>query len=197
MLKTAFIRAVAKRFVRLARDRQGMVLQETAFILPVLITLILAGFDVARLALLQQKLSRMVMSTSDMISQGATISIPEVDVIFNASSTMVQPFGAGANQIIIVSSVSATGVAAPKVDWQRSGGGTLTGKASKIGVAGANATLPTGFLVRNGENAIITEVYYQFAPMFLPAVILPGTLYHRAVFRPRQSSLTTLCTTLC
>jgi hypothetical protein len=194
MLKTALI---TRRFVSLAGDRHGMVLQETDFILPVLITMILAGFDVARLALLQQKLSRMVMATSNMVSQGTTISIPEINTIFNASSTMVWPFGTGASQIMIVSSVSAVGAAAPKVDWRRTGGGTLADMTSKIGIAGANATLPPGFLVRNGENAIIGEVYYQFSPMFVPATILPSTLYHRAVFRPRQSSLTNLCASPC
>jgi Flp pilus assembly protein TadG len=197
MLKTAIVGAVVKRVARFSRDRHGVVLQETALVLPVLVTLILAGYDIARFALLQQKLSRMVMTTADMVSQGATISIPEIDTIFNASSTMVQPFSAGSLQIMFVSSVSRTGTAAPKVDWQRSGGGTMTGQTSKLGIAGSNATLPTDFLIRSGEDAIIAEVYYRFTPVFMPEMILPTTLYHRAIFRPRQSSLTTLCTTLC
>jgi Flp pilus assembly protein TadG len=197
MLTTTFVRAAIRLAGRIARDRRGMVLQETALIVPVLITMILGGYDIARFALLQQKLSRMVMSAADMVSQGATISIPEIDIIFGAASEMVQPFAAGPSQLMIVSSVSAAGGAAPKVDWQRTGGGTLTGVTSKIGAAGANATLPTGFLVRNGEDAIITEVYYQFSPVFLPDLILPSILYHRAIYRPRQSSLTTLCTSAC
>lgn len=197
MLKTALTRQIVKHAARLAHDRRGMVLQETAIILPILVLMMLGGYDIARFALLQQKLSRMVMTTSDMVSQGATISIPEIDTIFAASSTMVQPFQAGPSQVMFVSSVSAVGTNPPKVDWQRSGGGTLTGQTSKLGAAGSNATLPTGFLVRNGEDAIIAEVYYQFTPTFLPDIILPSTLYHRAFFRPRQSSLTTLCTTLC
>ena len=197
MLKTALTQAIIQRAVKLARDRRGMVLQETAIILPILILLMLGGYDIARFAFLQQKLSRMVMSTSDMVAQGATISIPEIDTIFSASSTMVQPFPAGSSQIMIVSSVSKTGNAAPKVDWQRSGGGTLAGQTSKLGAAAANATLPSGFLVRAGENAIVTEIYYKFTPVFLPDLILPTTLYHRAIYRPRQSSLTTLCAALC
>lgn len=197
MLTNAFAQGLAERFADVTRDRRGMVLQETALILPLLITMMLGGYDVARFALLQQKLNRVVMTTSDMVAQGETISIPEVDIIFTATSTMVLPFTAGSSQVVILSSVSATGAALPKVDWQRKGGGTLTGVASKIGAVGANATLPPGFLVRAGENAIIAEVFYKFSPTFIPALVPPAVLYHRAVFRPRQSSLATLCANPC
>lgn len=197
MLKNVFARRLAQHFTTIVGDRRGMVFQETAIIMPLLITMMLGGYDIARFALLQQKLSRVVMTTSDMVSQGGTISIPELGIIFTATGTIMQPFAAGSSQIVIVSSVSATGNALPKVDWQRTGGGTLTGAASKIGIAGANATLPPGFLVRDGENAIITEAFYQFSPMFAPALVAPRTIYHRAVFRPRLGSLSTLCANPC
>ncbi len=197
MLNKALAHEAIDKLVRLATDRRGMVLQETAIILPILVTMVLAGYDIARFAMLQQKLSRMVMTTSDMVSQGTTISISEINTIFNAAGTMTQPFPAGSAQIMIVSSVNAVGANPPKVKWQQSGGGTLTGHTSKLGTAGNNAALPTGFTVRDGEDVIITEVYYQFEPVFMPEMILPPTLYHRAIFRPRQSSLTNLCANPC
>lgn len=194
MLKTMFTRQFARRFAAVVRDRRGVVLPETAILMPVLITMMLAGYDVARFALLQQKLSRVAVTTSDMVAQGETISVPQIDIIFTATSTMVQPFAAGASQRVIVSSVSAVGAAPPKLDWQRTGGGTLTGVTSKIGtVVNANVTLPTGFLVRDGENAIIAEVYYDFKPTFMPVLVPPNVLYHRAIFRPRVGSLSVLC----
>lgn len=197
MLKKTLAHKTIGKLVRLAVDRRGMVLQETAIILPILVTMMLAGYDVARFAFLQQKLSRMVMTTSDMVSQGTTISMPEINTIFNAAATMTQPFPAGSSQVMIVSSVNTVGANPPKVKWQQAGGGTLAGQTSKIGAANGNATLPTGFLVRDGEDVIITEVYYQFEPVFMPEMILPTTLYHRAIFRPRQGSLTNLCTNPC
>lgn len=197
MLTISPTRSIAKRLAALARDRRGMVLQETAIIMPVLITMMLGGYDVARFALLQQKLSRVVMTTSDMVAQGQTISIPEIDIILNATGTIIQPFAADASQIVIVSSVSTTGMAPPRVDWQRTGGGTLNSVTSKIGVTGQNATLPLGFVVRDGENAIITEAFYQFNPMFISALVPSNLLYHRSVFRPRQGTLATLCPNPC
>ena len=197
MLKNIPIGPIGRRLAAFIRDRRGVVFIEVAFIMPVLITLVLGGFEVARFALLQQKLSREVMTTSDMVSQGATISIPEIAIVFSATSTMVKPFAAGSSQRVYVSSVSKIGGAAPKIDWQRNGGGTLTGVASKLGVAGANATLPAGFTMNAGDNVIIAEVFYHFEPLLIPALVPPATLYHRALFRPRQGTLATLCATPC
>lgn len=185
------------KWLALWRDRRGVVLQETAIIVPLLIMMFLGGYEIARFALLQQKLSRTAMAAADLVTQDTTISVPVVDGILAATSAMMRPFTTGPAQIVIISSVSKTGAAAPKVDWQRTGGGTLTGVTSTLGVAGANATLPTGFIVRSGENVIVAEVFYQFSPTFAADVIPAHTLYHRAMFRPRVISLSTLCASPC
>lgn len=179
------------------RDIRGSLFIEAGIVIPVLVIMTLGGVEIARYALLQQKLDRLAMTTSDMVSQSETISIPELDAILTASSSIMKPFAFGSDGVVIISSVSATGALPPKVDWQRSGGGTMTGMVSQLGVANQNATLPAGFLVKSTENAIFAETYYQFTPMFLSSLISPGLIYHRAVFRPRQSPLTTLCVTPC
>lgn len=193
---SAFDRLIRK-WREFRRDRRGMLLQETAIAMPILISMSLGGVEIARFALLQQKLDRVAMTTSDMVSQGETISIPEMDVIFTATSTIMLPFDTGANTRVIVSSVYATGGTPAKVVWQRSGGGTLTGPVSEIGVVDANADLPPGFIVRDGENVIIAEVFYTFSPLFLPDLLPSQTLYHRSMFRPRFGTLTTMCATPC
>lgn len=179
------------------RDRCGMVMQETAIILPLLITMLLGGYEIARFALLQQKLSRTTMTAADLVSQGDTISVPEVDSILSATATMMRPFTTGPAQLVIVSSVSATGAMPPKVDWQRTGGGSLTGVTSSIGIVGGDATLPAGFLVRSGENVIVAEIFYQYSPTFMADLVPSRILYHRAIFRPRVASLSTLCGSPC
>lgn len=165
---------------------------ETAVVLPVLITMILGGVEVARFAVLHQKLDRLAMVTSDMVSQGQTISAAELDVIMAASTTVLKPFRMGADGTIVVTSVTASGGAPPRVAWQRRGGGTLPGAASKFGGPGNNATLPPGFQVRDSETAIIAEVYFDFSPMFIPDLLPPQRIYRRAVFRPRAGTLETL-----
>ena len=192
-----FAQGLGRGWRALGRDRRGSVLAEAAVIMPLLVLLLLGGYDIARLALLQQKLSRTTIAAADIVSQGETISQPEVDSILSATGTMMVPFTTGASQQVVVSSVSRTGAANPKVDWQRLGGGTLSGVTSRIGAVGADATLPAGFLVRDGENVIIAEIFYQFSPTFLVDLFPANILYHRAMFRPRVISLSTLCATPC
>jgi Flp pilus assembly protein TadG len=174
------------------RDKRGSLLIETGFVIPVLATMTLGGIEVARYALLQQKLDRLATTTSDMVSQSEAISVADINVILTATTSIMNPFTFGAEGVVVITSVSATGALPPKIDWQRSGGGSLSGAVSKIGSPGQNATLPPGFLVRSGENVIISETFYQFTPMFVSSVVSQSTLYHSAFFRPRLSSLTTL-----
>lgn len=49
-----------------------------------------------------------------------------------------------------------------------------------------------GFEVRDSENVITAEVFYDFAPIMMTAVLETGQLYSSAVFRPRFGSLTTV-----
>ena len=195
-MKTAIDRLV-KPWSPFRRDKRGSLLVETAFVIPVLITLTLGGVEIARYALLNQKLDRLAMTTSDMVSQGDTISVPVLDAILSATGTIMNPFPFGADGVVIVTSVSKTGAAAVTVDWQRSGGGTMAGMVSQLGAPGQNATLPAGFTVKAGENAIFSETFYQFTPMFVSSVVDPSIVYHRAVFRPRQVPLKTLCPAAC
>ena len=195
-MKSAFGRIV-KPWSAFRRDKRGSLLVETAFVIPVLITLTLGGVEIARYALLNQKLDRLAMTTSDMVSQGDTISVPVLDAILSATGTIMNPFPFGGDGVVIVTSVSKTGAAAVTVDWQRSGGGTMTGMVSQLGAPGQNATLPAGFTVKAGENAIFSETFYQFTPMFVSSVVDPSIVYHRAVFRPRQVPLKTLCPAAC
>jgi Flp pilus assembly protein TadG len=187
----------AGRWVALGHDRRGVALLETALVIPVLIVMLLGGYEVARYALLQQKLTRTVISTADLVTQGETISAPELDSILSAASFMMQPFADESAQNIIVTSITATSAGVPKIDWQRPGGGSLTGVASKLGTTvGATATLPTGFTVAANTNAIFAEIFYQFSPTFAADIVPPQTLYQLAVFRPRVTALSTLCANL-
>ena len=176
----------------LRRDKRGSLLIETGFVVPVIATMILGGIEISRFSLLQQKLDRLATTTTDIVTQSeTTLSIATLNVILTATSSIMQPFPFGAEGVVIITSVSATGVLPPKVDWQYAGGGSLPSSVSKIGAPGDNATLPAGFVVRDGENVLISETFYQFTPMFVSSFVSPTTLYHNAFYRPRLSSLST------
>jgi hypothetical protein len=180
-----------KRWRAFQDDGRAVVLVEMAMIMPVVIVLALGGFEITRFALLQQKLDRLSVTVADMVAQSKTISVGDLDQIFAATSSVMAPFAVGNVSAVIVSSVSATGGQAAQVGWQRNGGGTLAA-ASEVGAVSQPAVLPNGFVVRSGENAIIAESYYDFTPMFIPDLVPPQRLYHRAMFRPRFGSLAAL-----
>jgi Flp pilus assembly protein TadG len=175
---------------RFSQADDGMSLAEFAIMLPILTTLLLGGVDVGRLAFLQQKLDRAASTVGDMVSQGQTITTAQLNDIFNSVAPVIQPFPIGPG-VVIVTSVGASGGAAAAINWQRSGGGSLSA-TSAIGRPGQAPTLPTGFVVRDGETVIVAESFYNFTPIFLPTTVLPRLIYHRAMYRPRLGSLTTI-----
>ncbi len=175
----------------LRRDARGSVLVELALAIPVLILLFLGGFEVARLFLLDQKLDRASASMGDLVSQAEGLSANDLPDIFAAVGRVLEPFDLGARGVVIVTSVSGVAGAPPTINWQRSGGGTLTA-GSAIGLEGEDAQMPSAFPMRPAENVIVAEVIYDFAPFIFPSVVGDKRLYHRAFFRPRFSPLTEL-----
>lgn len=173
------------------RDRRGTILAEWALAMPVIVVILLGGFEVARFALLQQKLDRLATTVGDIVAQAETMTAAEMDRIFAATSTIMAPFAVGDRGRVIVSSIMASSGQPARVLWQRGGGGTLA-ETSEMGAAGTNALLPAGFVVRDGESVIVAETYYDFTPMFAPVLVPARRLYHRAMFRPRFGALTTL-----
>lgn len=175
--------------IRLLGARRGAVAAEFAMAVPVVMLLALGGTEIARYVLLHQKLARAAVTMADLVSQAEDISEADLVQLFAAVEPVMTPFDMGPRGVVIVSSITATGGAPAQISWQRQGGGSLAGVSSTFGVEGANATLPTGFLVRDGETAVVAEAYYSFSPMVTAGLIEAGTIYHRALFRPRFGSL--------
>jgi Flp pilus assembly protein TadG len=165
---------------------------EFAFIMPIMIFVMLAGVDLVRFAMLQQKLNRAAVTMADLVSQYQSMSAIQLDQLLNAVEHVIDPFPLGASGQVIVSSISRADDPDPVlVDWQRFGSGTATA-VSSFGVAGGNATLPAGFTVDGGDNMIAAEVFYDFEPLLFTFILPPRRVEHRAMFRPRFGALSTL-----
>lgn len=173
-------------------DRSGASLIELGFAMPVLVTLLLGGVEIARYVLLHQKLDRVSSSIADLVSQAETISVPDLENIFDAAQFVAKPFDLPASGTVIVSSISnPIGTPGTRVNWQKSGAGNIPA-TSQVGAAGGSATLPTGFTVADGQTIIIAEVFFDYEPWILGDFTSANQIYHRALFRPRYGGLTTL-----
>ncbi len=177
---------------RLARERRGGVLVETAFAMPVLAVLLLGCIEMAQYLLIHQKLNRAASTMADLVSQPATISATEVDQLFDAAQHLLQPFDLEANGYVIVTSVSRDqGDPTATIDWQREGGGSLMA-SSRIGVPNGPAEMPDGFEVREGENLIAAEIFYDYQPMFFSSLFHESVVWHHAYRRSRLGTLSTI-----
>jgi Flp pilus assembly protein TadG len=166
----------------------GNVAVEFALTLPVLMLLMLGSAEMARFVILHQKVDRVAVTMSDLVARAETIKESELDDIFGAADLVAQPFDLRNLGIVIVSAVTNEDGSGARIAWQRRGDGAAS-HASQIGTQGAAATLYADFQVRQGETAIIAEVFYDFEPFLSELIVEPQTLYRRAHHRPRLGTL--------
>jgi Flp pilus assembly protein TadG len=189
------MRRLQETFIRLWRDRRGALIAEFAASLPVLLILVMSGYECSRYVLLNQKMDRVTTTVADLVAQQEDITTVEMAALFDAIAPIISPFTFGASGKMIVSSITlAPDGTTKKVAWQQSYGSLP--QASQIGVANGIATLPTGMVIRTNETIIVGEAYYKFEPVFganaFVQTPLTQTVYHRAFYRPRFGALTTI-----
>ncbi len=160
---------------------------EFAFAMPVLIGLLMGGFEFARFALVNQKMERVTSFVGDFVARAEALDESDFDDYFAAAGQIGVPFDIfGDGNIIITSVTGETG--GPEVLWQQVGAGAIL-DASQVGAPGDAAVLPTGFNVDEGEGLVISEVYFDFEPLMLASLIPARRLYYQAIYRPRNTAI--------
>ena len=171
--------------------QRGIAATEFALTLPIWITMMLGAADGTYCMLVNEKADRIAYSVTDIVSQYQTITINNLTEILLAAGQLMLPFTFGTQGVVIVTSVYKPAGQAPYICWQYSGGGTLT-KTSRIGTTGGVPTLPNGLTLNDNDNVIISEVFYNFTPMFVSeGLFSSGLIYRTAVYKPRLSPLIT------
>ncbi len=175
-------------------DRRGAAMAELAAAMPVLVILLLGGVEISRFAMLNQKIDRLATTMGDLVAQADTLTESDVDKVFLAAEHVAWPFPVKTKAAIIISSISIPpDQTAARLTWQKfSSGGISAAVTSKIGSIGATPALPSGMVVTGANTLIVSEVYFDFEPMFVGQLMSAHRIYHRAFFRPRVGSLTTL-----
>lgn len=172
-------------------DRRGSILVELAFAVPIVLVMVMGTFDTARYLLLHQKMDRVAATMADLVSRPVAISGAEIDTMFNAAVGLLEPFDLANQGRVVVSSVSQATGDSPRIDWQHAGAGSLAA-SSELGAVGEVASLPGGFTMRDGENVIVAEVFFDFEAMFVGDLLGNGVVSHDAVRMPRRGDLSTL-----
>jgi Flp pilus assembly protein TadG len=173
---------------RLLRCAAGNVAVEVALSVPVLLLLMLGSAEMARFVILHQKLDRVATTISDLVSRAETITESQIADIFTAADQVAEPFDLANLGVVIVSSVTNADGSGATIAWQRSGAGSYSA-VSELGVEGDEPNLPPGFVVREGETAIIAEVFYDFTPFLSELIVEPQEIHRSAHHRPRLGTL--------
>lgn len=176
---------------RLRASERGGVMIEAALAIPILIVLLLAGFEISRLTLLNQKLDRAATSMADLVSQSKNLTTAQLTDMFSAIQHVMEPFDIGSSGKVVVSSIGAVGANPTTIFWQRTGSGAIAA-TSQIGAEGAVPALPAGLTIDSGEGLIVAEVFFDYTPYIFWDFVGANQLYHRAFFRPRYGGLDVL-----
>ncbi len=181
-----------RRSASRAASRRGIAAVEFALTLPIWITLLLGASDGAYCMLVNERADRIAYTVTDVVTQYQTISIANLNDIVQAAGQIMQPMSFGGNGLVIVTSVYKPAGQNPVICWQYRGGGSLS-KTSLIGSVGGVPSLPNGLTLNDNDNVIISEVFYNFTPMFIgEALFSANTIYRTAVYKPRLSPLITV-----
>lgn len=179
------------RFMRrLRRDTRGVSALEFALLLPVLVVLAVGTIEFGRLILLTQKLQNGTFILADLTARDRTLSEGQLENIFLALATLIEPFEFTDSGTAIVTSVVAPATGAPVIAWQRQGAGALSAE-SAIGATGAVAELPDTLALGANETLIVAELVYSYTPIF-GMLADARTLRRSAYLKPRLGTLETL-----
>ena len=181
-----------RKLARFGRDRRGVAATEFAIVASVLTFALLGGTELSRYTLRHQKIDRVSASVSNMVAQSSTMKAVDFTNMWAAAAEIAKPFDmGGATSKVIVSFIVAETNSNYRIQWQRSGAGTMA-QVSKLGTEGGLATMPTGVTMKQGDTIVAVEVYATYAPFVFPEVVGSTLVYRRSFDQPRLVDLITL-----
>ena len=169
-------------FRRLGRDERGVSAVEFALLAPVLIAFYFGMAEFCQGFMAQKRMGHVSAMVADLVAQEETVSIANLDDIFDIGGLIMKPFATSGLKQRVSSVTRTSGVA--RVDWSRGDG--LTARA-----VNSTITLPTD-LIANGESIIVSEATYDYdSPVdyFMPGITRFSHIYY---LRPRTVDKT-LC----
>jgi len=171
------------------RRENGVVLIETAAIIPLLAILIVSSVETSRLLILAYKLEKTATTVADLIAREGSADPGIINDIMGAVPHVMAPFSLQDDGVVIVSSVTATDDGGNStVNWQMRGAGSLV-TGSTIGTTGGSATLPNDLQLREDVTVVVAEIVYNYSFVLTPDWSPLPELRYTATFRPRHGGL--------
>lgn len=173
---------------RFFKNDKGIVSVEVAAATPMLAMLALSCVEITNFVLFNQKMDRAVTAMGDLTSQAKGLTTEDVANLYEAAAYIMRPFDLDNEGTVIVTSISTPPGGGATVNWQWNSNAA----DSQFGGAGGAASLPAGFVVREGESVIVSEIYADYDPILLTQFFSNDSYYQYSIFRPRFDALVAL-----
>ena len=167
------------RRMRIVEDERGLALVEFACVLPVLLLMYLAGYQLTDALSCNRKVTIATRAVADLITQNSSVTTTQVNTILSASSKVLTPYSAS-NALIRVTEFTTDSNGNTTVTWSMDNRG---GGRSK----GTTFILPPAIKM-NSTSIILSETVYSYSPAVTFRTVGPLTLSDTVYMNPRVSS---------
>lgn len=164
------------RMASLVHDRRGVAILEFALLSPLMIAMILSGFELGNYALAHNRVQRLAAMTADLVAQSGTgkIGATEAQIydLFNAIDLTAQPFDLRTHGRVVITAVKGTddnndGKVENRILWQRFDGRYVAAKpALGCNMTTDVAALPNARMLPLDEILFHVQVTYEYQPVF-------------------------------
>ncbi len=169
------MRMIAK-LVTFWRDRKGLSAIEFAILAPVMISFYFGGVEISDVMTVDRRVTTVASATADIVAQATQIDNSDIQDVFTAASSIMQPYNGAGIQIVVSSVADNNGVAT--VLW--SDGFQTTPRG-----VGSTVTLPSGLLTPGG-SVVMAEVTYVYDSPFADFYIINPVLTDTFYLKPRR-----------
>lgn len=153
-----FFDVLRVRLGAIASDVRGVSAIEFAILMPLMLTLFIAGNEVSQAMTIYRKVSHTGATLGDLVTQVSSISSSDMTNILAASTAVMSPYDASGIKLV-VSALNYTS-SGYTVAWSVASNDTAwtTGGTPPI-------TVPTG-LVSTGQQLVVTRAQYVYTSTF-------------------------------
>jgi len=181
----SFLRRLNRLFTLKAfSDERGVSAVEFALVAPILIMAYLGLAELTLGMMASRRASHLAATIGDLAAQSENLTMANITDLYNIGTSMLDPFDAGTDLKICITSVTMASDNRAKVDWSE-------GHNVSPHTAGAVITTIDTTQLPVGDSLMMTEVSYDFVSPV--GHFLPGTTRFSDVFyhHPRNGAMVT------
>jgi Flp pilus assembly protein TadG len=165
---------------KLAGDVKGVAAVEFALVVPIVIIVYAAGFEIAQASTVFRKLTDTTIQLANVTTQYTSVMTSDVSNIMGASSQIMAPYPTATALTIVVSQVQTDGNSKGTVTWSIPyQGGAALAKGSAV-------TMPANF-ASPSSYYILVQTTYAYSPTIGKAFVKSIPMKDQIFMVPRQS----------